>query len=109
MSGWYFVLGCLAGSVWTLLVTRSWRVRFPRLRWPSFAAKYAAVTVGDTGGYKIQAIKEIRAATGYGLYEAKQVSEGQTAVLERHAAHELVTRLNGFGIKSEMTPKRRAA
>lgn len=108
MSGWYFALGCLAGSVWTL-VTR--RVRVPSLKSLRMLLRpqYVRLTVIDAGYFKIQAIKEIRNATGYGLKEAKDASEGKPFTLDRNAARELLEVLRSRGVTVAAEPTRKVA
>jgi hypothetical protein len=111
VSGWYFVLGCLAGSIWTLAVTRG--VRFPRvrIRLPFGRAQYVSVKVklAANSTIKIQAIKEIRARTGLGLFEAKLASEGSPITLNRDVALVLAAKLRSLGAEVATEPRRKAA
>lgn len=64
------------------------------------------VVLADTGGNKIAVIKEVRAITGLGLKEAKDLVEGapkevKTGV-KKEEAEEMKTKLEAAGAKVEL-------
>lgn len=64
------------------------------------------VILADVGANKINVIKEIRAITGLGLKEAKELVETANAVVkegvDKAAAEELKKKLEGVGAKIEI-------
>lgn len=66
------------------------------------------VVLNDVGGNKIAVIKEVRAATGLGLKEAKDMVDGVPKTvkegLEKEQAEELKKKLEEAGAKIELKP-----
>lgn len=64
------------------------------------------VVLGDAGANKIQVIKEVRAATGLGLKEAKDLVDGAPKTVKEHLpkaeAEELKKKLEAAGAKVEI-------
>jgi len=64
------------------------------------------VVLAEVGGNKIAVIKEVRAATGLGLKEAKDMVDNAPSTikegLEKDEAEELKKKLEGAGAKAEL-------